>query len=83
MTKLDEKKFIAQFGEAAEKKLDLRYKKGRMGWRKKSTLELFYLLQGEVYELYLAIIRKEGIEDEAVDVSNFAMFIYDKAKNKV
>ncbi len=71
------------------KKLDLRSDKGRLGWRKDSEHVLFNWLLDEVKELHLELIFEsevpgedlEKIKDEAIDVANLAMMIYDKINN--
>lgn len=55
--------------------------KGR-SWKKCSHRWLLYRLRQETLELEKALAcgTKREIEDEAADVANFAMFIYDTAK---
>lgn len=86
--KQQEQTLIEAFGKEMQKKLDKRSNKGRLGWRKKDIINLYKLLLGEVRELLEAVSKSEGksskeIRDEAIDVANFAMMIWDKAsKNK-
>ena len=80
-TREDEQKLIEQTGQAQLEKLDRRSEKGRMGWRYKTIVELFDLLDDEVDELDEAIEERtpEKIAEEATDVINSAMFIRDQA----
>ena len=83
LTRQDEQKVIARFSKVMQDKLDVRDYKGRMGWRKKRTDQLLYLLEDEVSELWDAIWHNKGeIKDEAVDVALYAMMIHDVAGRK-
>jgi len=84
MSRQKEKALIKDFGEAQIKKLDLRSDKGRLNWRKKSMYDLLEWLDGEIAELHNEIVSPEiardleRIKDEAVDVANLSMMIWDK-----
>jgi len=91
MSRQKEQELIRKFGEEQQAKLDVRRNKGRLGWRKKSLEELLDWLSDEVEELSVEILpgkykagrldkRLEAVKDEAVDVANLSMFIYDKAR---
>ena len=53
-------------------------------WKKCKANWLLYRLREETLELEKALAcgTKREIQDEAADVANFAMFIYDTAKEK-
>lgn len=67
-----------------------------MGWKSMDIKRLIWLLEGELAELKEAYnsndtgnalkdgayrnIRKGSIQDEAVDIANYAMFIYELSK---
>ena len=86
--KQQEQILIEAFGKEMQEKLDKRSNKGRLGWRKKSMEELFQLLLEEKRELGRALFKNKvllnkkhskEVRDEAIDVANFAMMIWDKA----
>lgn len=70
---------LASFTHAMESKLRKNDHKG--GWDHLSERQLLELLTDEWDELYYEVItnNKDAIMDEAVDVANFAMMIFDVA----
>ena len=74
------RKTVADFAEAMEKVLRENDHKG--GWEDASEFYFFGRLTEELAELQWALFEGnfESMKKEAVDVANFAMMIFDKAK---
>ena len=68
---------VMQFAMAMERKLRKNDFKG--GWEHMSNFDLHTLLVKEMEELYIAMpgTNRKHTRDEAVDVANFAMMIFD------
>lgn len=68
---------VEQFANAMEKRLQENDYKGKYGWTGWKKIKLLQMLFAEVYELMWAIVKNSNIKEEACDVANFAMMIYD------
>ena len=80
-----EKDIIKDFSFAMLKKIELRHNRYTpMGWKTLPLGRLVTLLENEIDELKDAIAGGDmkSIKDESVDVSNYAMFIYEISKIK-
>ncbi len=76
----DEAKVIEEFTKAMLAKLEVRKNRyAPMGWKTMDMKRIFSLLKGELEEL-----MEDGadMEDEAIDVANYAMFIWAITKSK-
>jgi len=74
---------ISNFSKAMDMKLRRHDdNRGSHGWRQDTLVNLRFRLEEEVRELETAIgsDNPQRIMEEAVDVGNFAMMIFDKAK---
>lgn len=84
MAEYMEPEHVQEFSNEMVGKMRRRYKRHNQAWRKKDIAELFTLLVDEVEELEEAIFSKsdKDVRDEALDVSNYAFFIYDQLGGK-
>lgn len=71
---------LVEFAEAMEAKLKKNDHKSN--WKDQTLWCLVTRLMEEVIELYHAFLDGGDVPDEAVDVADFAMMIYNKAKHK-
>jgi len=80
MTNQNRRQSVNRFADSMEKTLRTNDHKGRYGWSGWQKVSIFRLLMVEVGELALAIAKnnEDAIRDEACDVANFAMMIYDR-----
>lgn len=76
-----EKEITDKFSELMLKKIELRHNRyAPMGWETMDTKRLITLLKGELLELEEALGEndKSHVQDEALDVANYAMFLWHK-----
>ena len=76
-----EKEIVLEFSEAMLSKIKERHNRYvPLGWKTMDTKRLITLLEAELAELKEAIENKSdtSIKDEAVDIANYAMFIYNQ-----
>ena len=76
-----EKEIVLEFSEAMLSKIEKRHNRYvPLGWKTMDTKRLITLLEAELAELKEAIESKSdtSIKDEAVDIANYAMFIYNQ-----
>lgn len=78
----EEQELIKEFGKEMQGKLNVRSKKGRLGWRSKDIEDIVTWLHEEVHELVMAIRNEpeENIRKECADVANICLFIWDKTR---
>jgi len=79
-----EKDLIQNFAEKMTYKLDMRKDRYQpMAWQSMDLKRLIKLLKGELEELEEGYKNndKENIKEEAIDIANFALFIYEVANN--
>jgi len=82
-TKRQEKQIVKDFSLGMYDKIQKRHNRFQpLGWKTMDTKRLLALLTNELEELKEAIDSDviEDIKDEAIDVANYAMFIYEKTK---
>lgn len=85
MAEYTEAELVQEFSNEMVGKLRRRKARyGNQGWRKKELDELLTGLIDELEELEGALYSKsdEDVRDEALDVANYAFFIYDKLGGK-
>lgn len=74
---MTEKEIVTKFSEAMLKKIEERHNRyAPLGWLTMDNKRLISLLKGELAELEE---KGSNIEDEAIDVANYALFIWYKA----
>jgi hypothetical protein len=66
---------VQEFAERME--LKLRENDHKAHWRKTNRAYLMERLRQEMRELERAVRANKGVHDEAVDVANFAMMVFD------
>lgn len=74
----EEKEIVENFAKLMLAKIQERHNRySPLGWKTMDMKRLLKLLKGELEEL-----EEKGadIQDEAIDVANYAMFIYEKSK---
>jgi len=70
-----EKEIVEIFAKEMQKKIELRHNRYTpLGWRTMDKKRIISLLKGELAEL-----EEEGadVKQEAIDVANYAMFLWD------
>lgn len=74
---------VNQFSEAMKRKMEIR-EPDKGGWDDVSAEWLYIKLGEEVEELAEALLKRKGeqVMEEAVDVANVAMMIYDKTRKR-
>lgn len=75
----EEKQIVERFSAKMLEKIQLRHNRyAPLGWKTMDMKRLLTLLKGELAEL-----EEKGadVQDEALDVANYAMFIYEKAND--
>jgi len=82
---LNDLKAIERFKISMIKKLNTKKNSKKKHWKSHTVNELKELLFNEYVELNSSIINKdliENIQDECIDVANFAFFIYNNLEDK-
>lgn len=83
--KQQEEDVLNNFVQAMGEKISLRHNRYRpMGWQTMDLKRLLKLLKGEIEELEEALQTRvtKNIQDEAIDVANYCMFIWHKQNEK-
>lgn len=76
---MSEQKIVKQFSEKMYKKIQLRHNRyAPLGWKTMDLKRLISLLENELSELKEAKGKHKA--DEAIDIANYAMFIYEITK---
>lgn len=77
---MKESEIVEEFGSKQIEKMELRKNRYKpLEWRGYNANTLYRLLKAEVLELHEVMEKddKEKVRDEAIDVANLAMFIWD------
>lgn len=75
----EEKQIVVKFANKMLEKIQLRHNRyAPLGWKTMDMKRLVSLLEGELAEMKEAVGSDKG--DEAIDIANYAMFIYEKSK---
>lgn len=73
-----EKEIVDTFSKKMYEKIQLRHNRyAPLGWKTMDLKRLIHLLEGELEEL-----KENPSKDEAIDVANYAMFIYELSDEK-
>lgn len=74
-----EEQIVLDFARKMLEKIQIRHNRYvPLGWKTMDMKRLISLLEGELAEMKEAALREQG--DEAIDIANYAMFIYEKSK---
>jgi len=78
---MNEAQIVDYFSKEMLKKIEFRHNRyAPLGWKTLDIKRLVKLLKGEIEELEEAIEKNEPLGGEAVDIANYALFIYENSK---